>query len=186
MGIFHDPPFLDHNRVNYVGFAGSRRSMQVWAGPINGPVPYSAPRLRGKARPAALLQSAKAEDRPIVIVFARSLSEPVGQLAKQLDNAVKEHKTAELRAWVTFLAEDQTSLDPKVVQWAQKHAVSNVPCAVFEDTVGPPAYRRRGRRDGAARGQEKGRRELCVSRGELNEAAIRDIVKTMPKIVGAK
>src|SRR5207248_70485 len=79
-------------------------------------------------------------DKPVIIVFARSLSEPLGKLVHKVDDAVKEQKAAELRAWVTFLADDQTKMDPQIVQWAQKHAIANVPCAVFEDTVGPPTY----------------------------------------------
>ena len=45
----------------------------------------------------------------------------LGKLTAKLDRALIEHKAAELRAWVTFLSDDQVSLDPKVVQWSKKH-----------------------------------------------------------------
>src|SRR2546421_2289862 len=64
----------------------------------------------------------EAANRPLVIIFARQLSEPLGHLAAKLDKAMIDHKAAELRAWVTFLTEDQVDLDPKVVQWSKKYA----------------------------------------------------------------
>src|SRR4051812_8240808 len=42
-------------------------------------------------------------NRPLVIVFARQLSDPLGKLVGMLDRVLAEHKPAELRAWVTFL-----------------------------------------------------------------------------------
>src|SRR5216683_800278 len=104
--------------------------------PNQRPGPYSALVCVGKERGTQHCYICESADRPVVIVFARTLSDPLGKLVKQLDNAVKENKTAELRSWITFLADDQTKMDPQVVRRAQTHAVSGVPCAVFEDTVG--------------------------------------------------
>src|SRR5476651_1639946 len=98
--------------------------------PNGRPGPYSALVSVCKERGTQHCYICEAENRPLVIVFARTPSELLGKLVKQLDGAVKEHKAVELRAWVTFLADDQTKMDPKIVQWAQKHAVSAVPCAV--------------------------------------------------------
>src|SRR5438552_8413969 len=53
------------------------------------------------------------EERPAVIVFARKMSDPLGKLTAGLDKAVADNKSAELRSWVTFLAADQLTLDPK-------------------------------------------------------------------------
>src|SRR3954452_6227178 len=80
--------------------------------PNQRPGPYSALVCVGPQRGQQHCYICEAGDRPLVIVFARSLSEPLGKLAKQLDNAVKEHSKVELRSWVTFLADDQTSMDP--------------------------------------------------------------------------
>ena len=105
------------------------------------PGPYAALVATGPLRGQSHCFICETADRPAVIVFARSLSAPLGKLAHELDRALGQHKNAELRAWITFLSDDQTSLDPKVVQWSQKHATGNVPLAVFEDRDGPPAYR---------------------------------------------
>src|SRR5687767_1784229 len=56
-------------------------------------------------------------EKPMVVVFARTPSEPLGKLVSKIDKALIEHKTSELRGWVTFLAENQPAFDPKVVEW---------------------------------------------------------------------
>src|SRR5581483_3634797 len=108
--------------------------------PEQRPGPYSSLVAVGPQRGQSHCFVCETAARPAVIVFARSLSEPLGKLVKGIDNAVATHKQDELRAWVTFLAEDQPSLDPQVVRWGKQHAISNVPLGIFEDTVGPPTY----------------------------------------------
>ena len=76
-----------------------------------------------------------------MIVFARTLSAPLGKLAAGLDKATADHKKAELRAWVTVLHEDQSKIDDEVLKWAKKHAVKTTPVGVFEDADGPPSYK---------------------------------------------
>src|ERR1051325_7711474 len=90
--------------------------------PDKRPGPYAALVSVGRERGQQHCFICEAEDRPIMIVFARSLSDPLGNLVHRMDKLLAEHKAAELRGWVTFLAEDQTALDPQVVQWGQKHA----------------------------------------------------------------
>ena len=63
--------------------------------------PYSALVCVGKERGMSHCYVCESASKPVVIVFARTLSDPLGKLVKQLDGAVKEHKAAELRAWVT-------------------------------------------------------------------------------------
>jgi hypothetical protein len=156
--------------------------------PNQRPGPYSALVCVGKERGTQHCYICEAENRPLVIVFARNLSEPLGKLLSKLDGAVKEHKAAELRSWVTILADDQTAMDPKIVKWAQEHAVSNVPCAVFEDKVGPPTYLLANEADVTVllSVNRKVVANFAFRTGELNDAAIADIVKSIPKIVTAK
>src|SRR5256714_10317023 len=85
------------------------------------PGPYAALVCTGPQRGQQHCFICETEDRPAVIVFARSLSDPLGKLAHRIDRALVEHKAADLRAWVTFLAEDHTGMDPKVVAWAKQH-----------------------------------------------------------------
>lgn len=156
--------------------------------PSQRPGPYSALVCVGKERGTQHCYICEAADRPIIVVFARTPSEPLGMLVKRFDSAVKEHKAAELRSWVTFLADDQTKLDPVIVKWAQQHAISNVACAVFEDTVGPPAYLIAKDTDVTVilSVKQKVVANFAYRVGELNDAAIAEIVRAIPKIAAGK
>ena len=152
------------------------------------PGPYSALVAVGPQRGTQHCFICEAADRPIMIVFARTLSDPLGKLVHKMDKLMNEHKAAELKAWVTLLAEDQTALDPQVVQWGQKHATGKVPMAVFEDLVGPPTYLLHREADVTVllSVKQKVVANFAYRKGELNDAAIEQIVKTMPRIAGAK
>ena len=156
--------------------------------PSQRPGPYSSLVAVGRERGQQHCYVCEAADRPTIIVFARSLSDPLGKLAHRIDGALAEHKKAELRSWVTFLATDQTTLDPKVVEWGKNHAIRNVPLGIFEDTVGPPAYLLARDADVTVLLSVKQRvvANFAFRAGELNDAAIDTILKTMPKIVAEK
>lgn len=128
----------------------------------------------------------EASDRPIVIVFARQLSEPLGTLVHKLDKVLSEHK--DMRIWVTFLADDQQTFDPKVVQWSKKHATGNVPLGVFDDTVGPPTYLLAREADVTVLLSVKQRvvANFAYRAGELNDAASAEILKSVPRILPPK
>lgn len=105
------------------------------------PGPYTFLVATGPQRGQLHCYICETADKPAVVIFARTLNEPLGKLTRGLDKAVQAYKTSDLRAWVTFLNDDQTAFDPKVVQWGKEHAVRSVPLGVFEDAGGPPTYR---------------------------------------------
>ena len=148
------------------------------------PGPYSALVSVGKDRGQLHCFICETEDRPAVIVFARKLSDPLGKLARGVDRALTDHKDAELRAWVTFLSDDQTALDPQVVEWSKKHALRNVPLGVFEDVVGPPSYLLARDADVTVllAVKQKVVRNFAFRAGELNDERIADILKAVPEI----
>ena len=152
--------------------------------PNQRPGPYSALVSVGPQRGTQHCYICEAADRPIMIVFARSLSDPLGKLVHKMDKLMTEHKAVELKAWVTFLAEDQTAFDPQVVQWGQKHATGKVPMAVFEDVVGPPTYLLHRDADVTVllSVKQKVVANFAYRKGELNDAAIEQIVKAVPRI----
>jgi hypothetical protein len=105
------------------------------------PGPYAAVVCTGTERGKAHCFICEAADRPIVIVLARKMTDPLGKLAQGVDQALVANKKAELRGWVTFLYDDQSTVDAEVVQWGKTQGLKTVPLAVFEDVDGPPAYR---------------------------------------------
>jgi hypothetical protein len=152
------------------------------------PGPYTALVSVGPQRGQQHCFICESANRPLVIIFARQLSEPLGKLASALDKALLEYKTAELRGWVTFLTDDQVSLDPKVVKWSKKYATGTVPLGVFEDELGPPAYLLARDADVtvllAVRQKVVG--NFAFRAGELGDAAVFEIMKALPKIVDKK
>ncbi len=159
------------------------------SGPKTGqrPGPYSALVSVGAERGQPHCFICETADRPAVIVFARKLSDPLGKLVRGLDKALIDHKDAELRAWVTFLSDDQTALDPKVVEWSKKHALRNVPLAVFEDVVGPPSYLLHRDADVTVllSVKQKVVRNFAFRDGELTKERIAEILKAVPEITKA-
>jgi hypothetical protein len=149
------------------------------------PGPYAFVLCTGDNRGKSHCYICETADRPAVIVFARSLSEPLGKLAGKLDQALADQKKAELRAWVTVLHEDQSKLDADVVAWAKKHAVRSVPVGVFEDVDGPPSYRLSKEADVTVLLAVK--QKVVVNRafraGELTDAKIAEILNSLPSIV---
>jgi hypothetical protein len=149
------------------------------------PGPYISVVAVGPQRGQSHCFICEAADKPTVIVFARSLSEPLGKLVHQIDRAVAEHKAAEVQAWVTFLAEDQTAMEPKVVKWGQQHATGTVPLGVFDDVVGPPSYLLARDADVTVLLSVKQRvvANFAFRAGELTEASAAEILKALPRII---
>jgi hypothetical protein len=148
------------------------------------PGPYSSLVSVGEQRGQSHCFICETADRPALIVFARRLSEPLGKLARGLDKALADHKDAELRAWVTFLSDDQTALDPQVVEWSKKHSLRRVPLSVFEDVVGPPSYLLGRDTDVTVLLSVKRKvvRNFAFRAGELNDERIAEILKAIPQI----
>jgi hypothetical protein len=152
------------------------------------PGPYAAVISTGPQRGQSHCYICETGARPAVVVFARSINDPLGKLAAKLDQAVLTLKKADLRSWITFLAADQLSLDPKLVEWGQKHALRQVPLGVFEDLVGPPSYRLSKDADVTVLlfVKQKVVANFAFRSGEMNEAEVAKILETLPKIVAEK
>ncbi|HLJ95609.1 MAG TPA: hypothetical protein VKU02_20700 [Gemmataceae bacterium] len=152
------------------------------------PGPYAAVISTGPERGKSHCYICETGDRPAVVVFARSLSDSLAKLCQQLDQAVAAHQKVELRAWMTLLSDDQMGLDPRVVQWASKHALRNVPLGIFEDVGGPPSYRLARDADVTVLlfVKQKVVANFAFRECELNAAKIAEIVNALPRIVGAK
>src|SRR4051794_35259269 len=91
------------------------------------PGPYSFVMSTGPERGKAQCYICETADRPMAIVFARGLSDPLAKLAAKLDKALADHKAAELRSWLTLLAEDQSKIDDAIVTWARKNRLKQLP-----------------------------------------------------------
>jgi hypothetical protein len=150
------------------------------------PGPYSAivavGKERGEAPHCFICDTA---EHPAVIVFARHLDDPLAKLVSGIDKAVADNKKSELRGWVTFLNDDQSAFDPLVVDWAKKHAIRNVPLAVFEDLAGPPTYKLTRDADVTVLlfTKHKVVNNFAFRSGELTDERIAEILKAIPAVL---
>jgi hypothetical protein len=164
------------------GLAAETASSGLKAGQRTGP--YSSLVSVGPQRGQSHCFICETAERPAVIVFARKMSDPLGKLVRGLDKALADHKGAELRSWVTFLSDDQTALDPKVVDWSKKQSLRNVPLSVFEDVTGPPSYLIRRDDDVTVilAVKQKVVRTFTFREGQLNDERIAEVLKAVPTI----
>lgn len=152
------------------------------------PGPYTALVSVGPQRGQLHCFICETADRPAIIVFAKSVSDNLGKLVRGVDKVLVDQKSAEPRAWVTFLSDDQVGLDPKLVKWAQEQSVRNVPLAVFEDAGGPPVYRLHKEADVTVllSVKQKVVRNFTFRPGELTEARVTEVLAAVPAIFPAR
>jgi hypothetical protein len=125
-------------------------------------------------------------DKPAIIVFARTMTDPLGKLLQGLDKSIVTNKASELRAWTTFLAEDPLKLDPQLVEWGKKQALVNVPLGAFAGVDGPPTYKLAREADVTVLlfVKQKVVANFAFRNGELTEAKVADVLKAVPQLVG--
>jgi hypothetical protein len=173
--------------LGVLGVVTARESSPCVSGLKSGqrPGPYSSIVVLGEQRGQSHCFICETADRPAVIVFARSLCEPLGKLVSGLDQAVLDHRAAELRSWVTFLGQDESTLAPQILQWGKKHAVRGVPLAVFEDSGGPPSYRLSRDADVTVllSVKQKVVRNFAFRDGELTEERIAEVLKAVSALL---
>jgi len=152
------------------------------------PGPYAALIATGKDRGQSCCYICDTGDKPAVVVFARGLTDSLGKLALQLDKAAAHHQAAGLRAWVTFLNDDQPAFDPRVADWAKRHALRTIPLGVFEDTEGPPSYRLSNAADVTILlfVQQKVVANFAYRSGELKDEQIETVLASLAKMIGKK
>jgi hypothetical protein len=106
------------------------------------PGPYAFVLATGPQRGQAFCYICDTADKPAAIIFARSLTEPLGKLAARLDQAAADGVVPQFRAWLTLLDDGKRpDLERRLVAWGLQHALKTMPLGIFEDEVGPPSYR---------------------------------------------
>jgi hypothetical protein len=104
------------------------------------PGPYSFLVSSGPQRGQPTCFICETAEKPGVIVFARSLSEPLAKLMVACDDVVGARPKDTMRAWMTVLGEKTVSQD-NLGKWAKQTGLKTTPVGVFDDPVGPPTYK---------------------------------------------
>jgi hypothetical protein len=150
------------------------------------PGPYSFLVATGPERGKQTCYICEQETKPTAVVFARSLSAPLGQLLAELDAEVPKRKDAGFKVWMTQLA-DKADLDG-LAKWAQKQGLKTVPVGTFEDADGPPAYKLHAEADVTVLlfVNEKVVANFAFRKGELTAEAVKVVAKRLPELFEKK
>ncbi|MBO0699839.1 MAG: hypothetical protein J2P46_15685 [Zavarzinella sp.] len=149
------------------------------------PGPYSFLVASGPERGQQTCYVCEAADKPAVIVFTRSLSDPLGRLLAACDDAVARRPKDAMRAWMTVLGEKTVGLD-ELGKWAREKGLKSVPVGVFDDASGPPSYKLA--RDADVTVLLFVNRKVVINAafraGELDDAAIRRLADGLARLRG--
>jgi hypothetical protein len=152
------------------------------------PGPYSFLIETGANRGQSCCFICETADKPAVVVFARTPSAGLTKLAQGLDKALTTHKAVDLKAWMTFLHDDETVMGPQVVAFARKSGLRDMPVGVFEDVNGPPAYKLNREADVTVLLFVKAKvvANFAFRPSELTDDKVAEVIKSLPQIVGEK
>jgi len=150
------------------------------------PGPYSFLVATGPQRGQPTCYICEQKEKPAVVVFVRTLSEPLGKLLGKLDAQATAKKDEGFKVWMTQLI-DNADLDP-LAKWGQKQGLKNIPIGAFEDTDGPPAYTLHRDADITVMlfVREKVTANFAFKSGELNDMKIAKVLEALPKLFEKK
>jgi hypothetical protein len=125
-----------------IGLTTAAAKEPIASGPRVGerPGPYSFLVASGPERGQQTCYVCETAEKPGVIVFARSLSDPLGKLLAACDEELARRPKEAMRAWMTVLGEKTVGLDD-LGRWSKQTGLKGVPVGVFDDPGGPPSYK---------------------------------------------
>ena len=123
---------------------------------------------------------------PVVLVFAREMTNPLTRLVKKLDAEVAKRKSARLRAIVVILSDDD-ALETSLKDYGKKQAIKHVHLAIMEPD-GPKLYKVSKEADVTVVMYKKRKVEAnhAFKKGELNEKGVEKILADLPLIVSGR
>ena len=147
------------------------------------PGPYSFLVATGPERGQPTCYVCETAEKPGVIVFARSVSDPLRKLLTACDDAVAAQPKDAMRAWMTVLGEKTIGLDD-LGRWATKAGLKAVPVGVFDDPVGPPSYKLAAEADVTVVlfANKKVVANFAFRVGELDDAAVKRVVEQLAQL----
>jgi hypothetical protein len=74
----------------------------------------------------------------VVCVFARTTSEPLTSLVKQIDKQIDEH--GKLKSFVVIMTKEGDKTKEDLKKLASDAGIKHVPLTMYQETTGPPDY----------------------------------------------
>jgi hypothetical protein len=130
--------------------------------------------------------SEKYGQSPVVLVFAREITNPLTTLVKKLDAEVAKRKSAKLRAIVVILSDDY-ALETSLKDYGKKKAIKHVNLAIMEpDSARPYKVSKEADVTVVMYKRRKVEANHAFKKGELNENAVRRILADVPKVTSQR
>jgi hypothetical protein len=123
---------------------------------------------------------------PVVLVFAREVSEPLTALVKKLDAEVARNRAARLRAVVVVLSDDEAT-EEKLKKLGEEEGIKNVSLALL-DPPGPKPYKlsRSAEVTVLLYRDNKVKANHAFKKGELDAKAIGAVLRDVPGVVARR
>jgi hypothetical protein len=123
---------------------------------------------------------------PVVLVFARELSEPLTTLARKLDAEVARNRPARLKAVLVVLSDD-AAIEKQLKALAQKQGLKNVSLA-FLEPAGPKNYKLSPEAEVTVILSRRGKVEAnhAFKKGGLDKKTIAAVLADVPRIVAQR
>jgi hypothetical protein len=104
------------------------------------PGPYSFLVATGPQKGQLTCYICETAEKPGIVVFARSLSDPLARLAAICDEHLVSRPKDSTFTWLTMLGEK--SVAPEALsKWAKQAGLKAMPVGIFDDPIGPPSYK---------------------------------------------
>ncbi|MBX3440400.1 MAG: hypothetical protein KF861_23120 [Planctomycetaceae bacterium] len=133
----------------------------------------------GPSAGKALCYRCQFQDRPVVSIFARQVTDELATLVKNVDQTVGKNQSEKMAAFVVLLSDEPASEEGKLKALAQKHGIANTPLTTFDDKNGPPSYKLSKDADFTVMMWVDGKLKVneTFKSGELNPQAITQVVE---------
>jgi hypothetical protein len=120
---------------------------------------------------------------PVVMIFAREVSEPLTTLIKKVDAATAEHKDAKMGSFVVVLG-NADEMNSRLKDLAEKEQIHNTVLSIYEPT-GPEAYKVAKDADVTVvlYTKHEVKANHVFAKGELQEKDIDAVMQDLPKIL---
>lgn len=121
-------------------------------------------------------------------IFTRSLSEPLAGLVKKIDakaGSFKGRGKSPLRSFVVLLSEDPDADEKKLVEFAKKHGIKNVPLTLFDGVSGPSRYKiaKEAETTVLMWSKKKVKANHAFGKGQFKKDNVETVVKSTSKIL---
>jgi len=122
------------------------------------------------------------EDKPTVVIFARTLNADAAKLMTLLDAESLRRKDTGFKAWMTLLT-PKADLN-ELNRWSAATGLKQTPVGAFEDVDGPPSYKLAADAEFTVLlfVKQKVVANFALRKGDLTEAKLKDIRAALPKL----